>query len=458
MEKAHIIKEDKVKYVMMERKILHGVTHPFIIKMYFSFQDTRYLYMCMDLAPGGELLQLILNEKEKNEARGIYDVACDRTITIFYIAEIIEALCYLHSKKIIHRDLKPENIIISDNGHIKLADFGTAFNGDDEESSTLEKFVGTAEYVTPELLNCGSDEDTILHNVETFIDNDEDERDDIPVTKACDLWALGCIVYQMLVGKTPFRATTEYLIFENIKNYAKGLNPIIYHSCLEGSPKSLIESLLTRIPGERLGAGDDDGPYGYNNLKSHEFFTEIKWDELENTKSPHIPDPSNFPKSIGMYDGASDEWEIEGEATPITTGGRKNSDEIPVIAETSSDKPNENKWSKFLNKGEIQIFTGLVWKRRGIFSKKRQLILTSTPRLIYVDPDTMELKGEIPWTEEKTVKCTVITNISFDIFCSVSGRSYHITDSGDAGAAMWVDLINAMVIKQKNKEKLTSED
>ena len=456
MEKAHIIKEDKVKYVMMERKILHGVTHPFIIKMYFSFQDSRYLYMCMDLAPGGELLHLILNEKEKNETKGVFDVACDLTITTFYIAEIIEALCYLHSKKIIHRDLKPENIIISENGHIKLADFGTAFNGDDEESSALEKFVGTAEYVTPELLNCGSDEDNTLHHIESLVEY-EDEKDDIPVTKACDLWALGCIVFQMLVGRTPFRATTEYLIFENIKSYAKGFNPIAYPPCLEGAPQSLIESLLTRIPGERLGAGDDDGPYGYNSLKSHHFFMEIKWDELMNSKSPYIPDSSKFPKSIGMYDGASDEWEIEGEATPITTGGRK-TDEISIVAETSSDKSHENKWSKFLNKGEIQIFTGLVWKRRGIFSKKRQLILTSTPRLVYVDPDTMELKGEIPWTEEKTVKCTVITNISFDIFCSVSGRSYHITDSGDAGAAMWVDLINAMVIKQKNKEKLTSED
>jgi serine/threonine protein kinase len=78
-------------------------------RFYFSFQDADYLYMCMDLAPGGELLGLILHNRSENEEKGISKMACDEITTRFYTAELVEALMYLHSNEIYHRDLKPES-------------------------------------------------------------------------------------------------------------------------------------------------------------------------------------------------------------------------------------------------------------------------------------------------------------------------------------------------------------
>lgn len=109
MEKEYIKRENKVKNIMMEKTILSKISHPFIVKFFYSFHDDEYLYMVMDLAPGGILLNLIEIQTEKNEKLGITNVACDLSMTRFYMAQVIEALEYLHSINIIHRDLKPES-------------------------------------------------------------------------------------------------------------------------------------------------------------------------------------------------------------------------------------------------------------------------------------------------------------------------------------------------------------
>ncbi len=85
------------------------VSHPFIVKFHFAFQDPEYLYMCMELVSGGILLDLILEKQKENESRGIVDVACDIPTTQFYMAETVLALEYLHGLGVLHRDLKPES-------------------------------------------------------------------------------------------------------------------------------------------------------------------------------------------------------------------------------------------------------------------------------------------------------------------------------------------------------------
>lgn len=107
--------------------------------------------MCMDLAHGGELRSLISSYYKENQTKGIDLTAMDNDTAQFYLAEIVEALSYLQSQNIIHRDLKPENILITASGHLKITDFGTASLNNIEDEEMRNSFVGTAEYVSPEV-------------------------------------------------------------------------------------------------------------------------------------------------------------------------------------------------------------------------------------------------------------------------------------------------------------------
>mmetsp|Transcript_28011 Transcript_28011/g.47070 ORF Transcript_28011/g.47070 Transcript_28011/m.47070 type:complete len:506 (+) Transcript_28011:80-1597(+) len=426
MEKVHIKRENKVKQVMKERQILTMLSHPFIVKFHFSFQDAEYLYMCIDLAPGGELQHLISMKQDEKLEQGIDEQACDYSTSQFYIAEIIEAIEYLHSMNIIHRDLKPDNVLLSETGHVKLTDFGTStVVNESGDGSPRTSFVGTQDYVSPEVLT--------------------GEKN---ATKACDLWALGCMVFQILTGISPFREATEYLTFESIMGFCKGTKPLTFPKVIDATAQDLIHRLLKANDQERLGAGPVGSSNSYAALKAHAFFAPIRWGKLHEQTAPYRPDPSTFPSDKNMQDGALDDWLFEGDPTPIMGGGKDNHLNSGGGGDDDDDDDSRpvtmSKWEQFLIPGERRVFTGEVFKRKGLFSKKRQLILTDMPRLIYVDPDTMELKGEIPWTEQNPVSCVIKNTKEFDIQCSATGRNYHISDPS-AGSQMWADLINAVL-------------
>jgi 3-phosphoinositide dependent protein kinase-1 len=169
---------------------------------------------------------------------------------------------YLHNSGVIHRDLKPENVLLDANMHLKLTDFGTAKVIGTEKNARSNSFVGTAEYVSPELLN-----DKVTY-------------------KSSDLWALGCIIYQMITGRTPFRGMSEFLIFQKVGQadfqYPKGFPEIA---------KDLINQLLVLDPEKRIGCREA----GYHEIKSHPFFKEIDFDNLHKLTPPPIkPYPSNL--------------------------------------------------------------------------------------------------------------------------------------------------------------------
>eukprot|EP01031_Cornospumella_fuschlensis_P036268 gene36268-43996_t len=395
MEKVHIKKENKIKNVLMERKILTMVSHPFVIKFHFSFQDAGYLYMCMDLVPGGMLLDLIITETTEHEKAGLIDKGCDLYTSQFYLAEIIEGLEYLHKMDVVHRDLKPENVLISAHGHVKITDFGTATLTSCDESPR-NSFVGTQDYVSPEVLG-------------------GEKR----VSKACDLWAVGCMVFQMLTGRSPFHEATEYLTFEAIMGHCKGSRPLVIPDSVDEHGRQLITALLQANEEDRLGCQTEDIHEGYAAIKAHPFFQAIPWGELINTPPPFTPDARGFPKGENMRDGAEDQWLFEGEPTPIAPIQRRS--EL-IMQHDGDDKGGKGKkstsiWEQFLKAEERQVFTSTIYKRKGLFSKRRQLILTDAPRLIYIDPTSMELKGEIPWTKAQPVSCIIKNTKEFDVHC-----------------------------------------
>lgn len=257
LDKRHIIKEKKVKYVNIEKDTLNRLTeHPGVVRLYYTFQDERSLYFVLDLASGGELLGFL-------KKTGTFDVDCTR----FYGAQILDAIDYMHSRGIIHRDLKPENVLLDDQMHVKITDFGTAkildlkksngvgsTSGDPMEAAEADRaqsFVGTAEYVSPELLT------------------------DKNACKASDLWAFGCIIYQLIAGRPPFKAANEYMTFQKIVG--------LEYSFPDGFPplaRDLVERLLVLDPITRL---------PMEHIKSHPFFEGITWGKgLWKQKAPRL--------------------------------------------------------------------------------------------------------------------------------------------------------------------------
>ncbi|CAM6126751.1 unnamed protein product [Calypogeia fissa] len=251
MDKRHIMRENKVQYVKMERLILDQLDHPGVTRLHFTFQDNLYLYMGMECCNGGELFDQI---KRK------FHLSVEETR--FYAAEIVDTLEYIHSEGLIHRDLKPENILFTSDGHVKIADFGSAkmlrsfTNGvitcdPDEKSCT---FVGTAEYVAPEVLNSQ------------------------PVTPSVDMWALGCVIFQMLDGRPPFKAASEYLTFQKVMS-RDFIMPQQFHP----EAKDLIDKLLNLVPEKRP---------DFATVKKHPFFSGVTWSDLWTSPAPFLALPA----------------------------------------------------------------------------------------------------------------------------------------------------------------------
>jgi 3-phosphoinositide dependent protein kinase-1 len=235
------------------------------------------------------------------------------------------------------------DVLIDRVGHIKLGDFGTSTICTDNQSPRTS-FVGTQDYVSPEVL-----------------------AGDRMATKACDLWAVGCMVFQFFTGRSPFHGATEYLTFELIMGHCKNTKPLEFPESIQTVTEDLIMKLLKPEERERLGAGEEDGDNGYQALKNHPFFDGVDWNNLQNCTPPYKPDPSKFPSTENMRDGAEDDWLLEGEATPITPYhhvSELSSHAHQHIPSISTDSNESTKWSKFLRVDEKQVFTSVVFKRK----------------------------------------------------------------------------------------------
>lgn len=175
------------------------------------------------------------------------------------------AIEYLHKNNIIYRDLKPENVLIDKNGFIKLTDFGLS-KEDINDSHSATSFCGTPEYLAPEvLLNNG-------------------------YGKPVDWWSLGCIIYEMVTGIPPFFAKDKTRLFKKIQNTEPQYPEFLSKEILD-----LIQKLLKKDPAQRLGSTNDA-----EEIKSHPFFTGIKWEDFLN-KSRNIRIPFK-PKLRGRSD------------------------------------------------------------------------------------------------------------------------------------------------------------
>lgn len=244
-----------VEQTKTERMVLESVNrHPFVVKLYYAFQDHEKLYLILEYAQGGELFTHLAAEKMFSEE-----------VASFYMAEMVLALEHLHQNiGVVYRDLKPENCLLDAEGHLLLTDFGlskVAIDGDDRCNSSL----GTIEYMAPEVVQ-GK-----------------------PYGKACDWWSLGALGFDLLTGSPPFKANNHAKIQEKIVR-----QKLVLPYFLGPDAKDLLTRLLRKEPHKRLGY---HMPKDLDTIKKHRFFRKINWKALERRElvapiQPLITDPA----------------------------------------------------------------------------------------------------------------------------------------------------------------------
>ncbi|KAF1880184.1 hypothetical protein Lal_00022313 [Lupinus albus] len=320
----------------------------------------------------------------------------------FYAAEVVDALEYIHHLGLIHRDIKPENLLLTAEGHIKIADFGSVKPMQDSQITVLPNaasddkactFVGTAAYVPPEVLNSS------------------------PATFGNDLWALGCTLYQMLSGTSPFKDASEWLIFQRII-----ARDIRFPDYLSDEARDLIDRLLDTDPSRRLGAGAG----GYDALKRHPFFKGVDWDNLRAQTPPKLALEPGTP-SPEREDGHESSWNpshIGDSYARQLDGATSSSEETGHITRLASIDSFDSKWyaqvflQQFLDPGESILMISTVKKFRKLTSKKVQLLLTNKPKLIYVDPSKLTGKGDIMWSDNSNDLSIQVTSPSHFKICT----------------------------------------
>uniref|UniRef100_A0A672UW38 Serine/threonine-protein kinase N3 n=2 Tax=Strigops habroptila TaxID=2489341 RepID=A0A672UW38_STRHB len=259
LKKKDIIRRDEIDSLNCEKRIFEVVNssgHPFLVNMFACFQTPHHACFVMEYTPGGDLMMRI------------HEDVFPEHVAQFYTACVVLGLQFLHEKKIVYRDLKLDNLLLDAEGFVKIADFGLCKEGIGFGDRT-NTFCGTPEFLAPEVLT------------------------DLSYTRAVDWWGLGVLIYEMLVGESPFPGDDEEEVFDSIVN-----DEVRYPRFLSSEALSIIRKLLRKCPERRLGAGEKDA----EEIKIQAFFKGIDWDALfaRSLKPPFVPtlrdptDISNF--------------------------------------------------------------------------------------------------------------------------------------------------------------------
>lgn len=305
VNKEVLEKKKKVHRAEMEKKILKMLDHPFLPTLYAEFEASNFSCIVMEFCSGGDLHSLRHKQPHKRFSL---------TSARFYAAEVLVALEYLHMLGIIYRDLKPENVLVRSDGHIMLSDFdlslcSNAIPAVESPASSPEaasprsqtytrqystrlsrflnrffgskkiqtltpnrlfvaepvaarscSFVGTHEYVSPEVASGGS------HG------------------NAVDWWAFGIFIYEMIYGRTPFAAPSNETTLRNIVKKPLTFPTQSPSSMSEYHARDLISGLLNKDPCNRLGS-----KRGAADVKTHPFFKGLNFALIRSLTPPEIP-------------------------------------------------------------------------------------------------------------------------------------------------------------------------
>jgi len=218
--------------------------------------------------------------------------------SVFYSAELVLALEYLHENGIVYRDIKTENILLRSDGHIVLTDFGLSkeLSYDVDENAKTDTICGTPVYLSPEMIR----------------------RQEY--NSSVDFWGLGILIYEMIVGKVPF-------YHENINEMFKKIayEDVVFPQDLISTPiQDLITRLLKKTPTDRL--------TNFNEIKNHPFFAEINWEMLykKEIPPPFLPSVKNDIDTgyLESFDVTTEKVEFDKPEQPLTEEEKKTFSEL----------------------------------------------------------------------------------------------------------------------------------
>lgn len=289
LRKADMINKGQVTHVRAERDLMASADNPWMVKLFYSFQDANNLYLVMEYVPGGDMMTLLMKNDILTEEE-----------TRFYLAELVLAIKSIHDLNFIHRDLKPDNLLLTREGHLKLSDFGLAkeFDGKwgskaknvedktppkslkpteaETRASKREKYktlnkerrelaysaVGTPDYIAPEVLM------------------------EQGYGRECDWWSMGVLAFEMLIGYPPFYADDPMMTCRKILFWKDTLR---FPEDADISP--IAYDLITKLicdRKDRLGTR-----HGAGEIQNHPFFKGVDWKTISKQKAAYIPEVKN---------------------------------------------------------------------------------------------------------------------------------------------------------------------
>jgi serine/threonine protein kinase len=240
--KDQVLSNNLIRFLFMEKKIMTNYSHPFLVRLHYSFQTEQKLFLIMEYCEKRDLSKLVGKISEHQ----LKILAC----------EMILAVKALHQQGIVHRDIKPENVLISADGHIKLADFGLAKEKMIKNELTYT-FCGSIAYLPPEIISKSG------HN------------------RSIDWYLLGELMYEMICGTPPFYNGNKDVLYENILH-----KKVEYPRHISDVLKDFISLLLDRNISTRLGS-----KFGAKEIMEHPYFVGVDWNRVYN-KGYHLFDPS----------------------------------------------------------------------------------------------------------------------------------------------------------------------
>ncbi|EDO47578.1 predicted protein [Nematostella vectensis] len=251
LEKKRIKRRKGEAMALNEKTLLEKIDSIFVVSLAYAYETKDALCMVLTLMNGGDL---------KFHVHNMGNPGFEEERAVFYAAQVTLGLIHLHSQRIVYRDLKPENLLLDDYGHVRISDLGLAVQIRNGE--TIRGRVGTIGYMAPEVV--------------------KNER----YTFSPDWWGLGCLIYEMIQGKSPFRARKEKVKREEVERRVKE-DQETYSDKFTSYARSICVQTLQKDPTNRLGCKEDE------DIRNHPFFRSVLWKQLEAglIPPPFVPDP-----------------------------------------------------------------------------------------------------------------------------------------------------------------------